>query len=43
MDENKDGTLSLSELRKGLSKLQLFEMLVDTTQEDEDCYTHIMD
>lgn len=38
MDTNKDGTLSLEELRVGLKKLCLFEIMQDHVHGQEDCH-----
>jgi Ca2+-binding EF-hand superfamily protein len=43
MDTNKDGTLSLEELRVGLKKLCLFEIMQDHAHGQEDCHQKVMD
>lgn len=44
IDKNQDGTISLDELRDGLSQLCLFEILQDEEMDnDEDCFQKIME
>ena len=38
IDTNQDGSLSLEELKAGLTQLCLFEIMQDPDNGDEDCY-----
>ena len=42
LDSNLDGVLTVDELANGIDKLHLFELLQDSTKENENCYNVIM-
>ena len=42
LDSNLDGVLTIDELANGINKLNLFELLQDSTKENEDCYQQVM-
>jgi len=46
MDTNRDGTISLEELKKGIENICLFEILQNThidSEDDHDCYMQVME